>query len=351
MLTPEILKLYGLKTAEPLEIHDSSHGEQDRRLVYVVESPEWGKLAIKVTRNSFTTPERVRGWAELIEHYNKLGIYCPRIVRSRNGDYSAMVGGYLVYAEEYMRYEPANSWGELAAGKLQYKPELYKSIGLVAANPAPLVPWHTAFCLYDKFDETDEYDENFECAVKIREIYVSHIHEHADRMNRLFEAYCRRREEFEPVYRSLPKAVFQGDLNSSNVLVTQTGHFAGLIDFNLSGTETILNYAFCESFCSLDGGEGGIALLMDTAALRKRDRRTAQSLAWIGEHYKFTETEREAFNEYYNIVAPFRWTYQGFFMGLLTNRDRYPHGRKYAGLILDWMEYQATRKDVVDLLP
>ncbi|MBQ1643935.1 MAG: hypothetical protein II103_05335, partial [Treponema sp.] len=34
--------------------------------------------------------------------------------------------------------------------------------------------------------------------------------------------------------------MFQGDLNLSNVLVDH-GHFAGLIDFNLSGTDVNIN--------------------------------------------------------------------------------------------------------------
>lgn len=347
MITPEMLRLYGLETPQKLAVHDTSHGANDLRMVYVLESPEIGKLVIKITRNAFSTPERVRGWVELIEHYNHLGIYCPRILRNRNGEYSAFIDGYLVYAEEYMAHDLASERED----SLNYEPRLYESIGLVAANPAPLVPWNTAFCLFDKFDKTDEYDENLECAIMVRDLYANQIPEYAERVNKLFLEYCHRRERFEPLYRVLPKAVFQGDLNRSNILVNDTGGFAGLIDFNLSGTETILNYAFCESFCALDDGEAEIGLLMDPEALKERDRRTAQNLAWIGKHYQFTDAEREVFNEYYNIVAPFRWTYQGFFMRLLTNRDRYPDGRKYAGLIVDWMEYQATRKDVGDLLP
>lgn len=128
------------------------------------------------------------------------------------------------------------------------------------------------------------------------------------------------------------------------------GNFIGLIDFNLSGTETILNYAFCESFCYLED-DSEIDLLIDTEALKKRDEWTKQRLTWIGKYYKFTDAEKEAFNEYYNIVAPFRSPYHYLFISVLKNKEKYPEGRKYAGLILDWIEYQMTRDDVSGLLP
>ena len=314
MITPEMLRLYGLETPQKLAVHDTSHGANDLRMVYVLESRNW-EARNKDHKECFQHTRTGAGWVELIEHYNHLGIYCPGSYTTETVS-SAFIDGYLVYAEEYMAHDLASERED----SLNYEPRLYESIGLVAANPAPLVPWNTAFCLFDKFDKTDEYDENLECAIMVRDLYANQIPEYAERVNKLFLEYCHRRERFEPLYRVLPKAVFQGDLNRSNILVNDTGDFAGLIDFNLSGTETILNYAFCESFCALDDGEAEIGLLMDPEALKERDRRTAQNLAWIGKHYQFTDAEREVFNEYYNIVAPFRWTYQGFFMRLLTNR-------------------------------
>lgn len=91
-------------------------------------------------------------------------------------------------------------------------------------------------------------------------------------------------------------------------------------------------------------------MLLDSKELKKRDEWTAQRLAWIGRHYTFTDDEREVFNEYYNIVAPFRWPYHSLFLSILDNREKYPDGREYAGLILDWTEYQMTRKDGSSLL-
>lgn len=346
----KICRLYSNEKVKIIATYNSSRGKDDIRITYIAELPDCTRYAIKVTSNSFTTHERVKGWAELIEHYNNLGIYCPKILLNLNGEYSADLEGNLVYAEEFKKYSTADEAEQNVTGEKKYLRKLYESIGLVAANPAPFVPWRTAYCIFDLFDATDKYDENYECAITFRNFCCEHLPEYSSLAEKLFNEYCTRRDKFESRYRILPKSVFQGDINTSNILVDTSGDFIGMIDFNLSGTESILNYAFCESFCSLED-DSEIDLLLDTAALKKRDEITAQRLAWIGRHYSFKDEEREAFNEYYNIVAPFRWTYHSFFIKLLSNREKYPEGKKYAKSILDWVEYQMTRQDAVSLLP
>ncbi|MBP5729144.1 MAG: phosphotransferase, partial [Clostridia bacterium] len=48
-------------------------------------------------------------------------------------------------------------------------------------------------------------------------------------------------DQLKACYRNLPRCVFQGDENFSNILVDENRHFAGFIDFNLAGTEVIVN--------------------------------------------------------------------------------------------------------------
>ncbi len=54
------------------------------------------------------------------------------------------------------------------------------------------------------------------------------------------------RERIKKVYKHLPRCVIQGDLNGSNILI-KDGHFAGLIDFNMAGTEVNVNQFCCET--------------------------------------------------------------------------------------------------------
>jgi len=68
----EILPLYGSQQPQMITSHNTSRGDDDYRMVYIVEFPGAGdklgadnklcaddKLAIKVTKNASTTSERV----------------------------------------------------------------------------------------------------------------------------------------------------------------------------------------------------------------------------------------------------------------------------------------------------
>ena len=48
------------------------------------------------------------------------------------------------------------------------------------------------------------------------------------------------REKIMVVFDKLPRCVYQGDLNSTNELC-KDGHFVGLIDFNMAGTDVNIN--------------------------------------------------------------------------------------------------------------
>lgn len=74
-----------------------------------------------------------------------------------------------------MKYKPAAEREEAVSNDRKFEDALMESIGTVAADPAPLAKWNTAYCIYDKFDENDEYDENFDCAVRLTEYYRGRI--------------------------------------------------------------------------------------------------------------------------------------------------------------------------------
>lgn len=50
------------------------------------------------------------------------------------------------------------------------------------------------------------------------------------------------RRELKSFYKELPRCVFQGDENFSNLCVDENRRISGLFDFNMSGTEVIANY-------------------------------------------------------------------------------------------------------------
>ena len=349
---PGAFALYGIGEPEILQALDTSHGEKELRFVYLLRCPDGTKLALKVTRNAFTTPERVEGWAALVEHYNALGIYAPRFLKNMQKRYTARIGEFLIYAEEYIDGTMAEAPNETSNGKPDFRKSeagviMLETLGLVAAHSAPLVPWHTSWCLYDKFDDDEETDENLECASKLTAFISSDFPKYKRQAQAILETYCRLRAEFEPIYRALPKAVFQGDLGPNNVVLTNNGAFRGVCDFNLSGTETILNMMVCECRSCWSGTEKEkLAMLSDSCAKRSHDELTAQLLKHATKHYKFTDAEKRAFQTYYNITYPFRWQNYGFIKYHLREQ-----GGKCMPYILEWIEKQMSRDDAWQMLP
>ena len=191
------LALYG-EDVEQLAVQDTSRGEADQRRMITARCPDGRMLAVKAAKNSFTTPQRVQAWAALMEQYNRLGIYCPRMVPNRQGELCAWVDGFLVFAEEYAPFTPADRWkppsGKRGETSAHYEEALYRSIGEVATHSTSLVPWHTAYCLYDRFAPEDTTDENYECALALRDLYAQKYPALARRAQGLFDEYVRRRQ-------------------------------------------------------------------------------------------------------------------------------------------------------------
>ena len=111
------------------------------------------------------------------------------------------------------------------------------------------------------------------------------------------------RRQLKPIYKELPRCVFQGDENFSNLCVDENDQIVGLFDFNMSGTEVIANYlannAFMGHFCYEDEildkhtPKEVLQILLD--AFRR-------STALIREHYSFTEQEFSAYLLYGKIA-------------------------------------------------
>ena len=342
----EIAKCYGENDFSIIKEIDSSRGDEDKRYTYLIKFDDGLELAIKVCQNDFTTPERILGWQKTCEHYLNLGIYCPQIVKNRNGGYSENIifgdENYIVYAEEMKKYKTQEEFEGDVAPDIPVRDSVRESVGLVASSGQELVPWHSAYCVFVKFSEYELTDENYETA----EIFCNTVRENYPQYNeyvdRIWDMYIAKRTQFEPIYHKLPKAVFQGDLNPTNVLVDDEGKFAGLIDFNLSGTETVLCYILLPEVCLYNLQCEDLEYLTDEDFLKKCDDFLYDNLRKINKHYKFSDYERENFNLCYNAIVPFC-----FYMtvGLLKWVIREKKDER-VDKILDWVYYQLSRDDM-----
>lgn len=323
---------------------DSSRGDMDKRCTVLVEYNDGVKLAIKITNNGFTTPERINGWKELSQEYLESGIYTPQIVSGISGTcffYTEIDNEkYIVYAEEQKKYKCANEF-EPPVRFQDYADDMIQTIGIIANYGTKLVPWHSAYCVYDKFCDEDETDENYECAQNICMLFRKNTKGYDDIIDKIWNTYTELRMSFVDEYRALPCATFQADLNETNILLTKDGKFVGLIDFNTSGTETILNYALCECISSPSRKEE-LEELMNETSLKKADDELNHYMELVKKHYQFTEAEINAYLKLYHMIVPFRWpTYCLFRWAIKEKKEEYYRA------ILQWMLYQLTRDDII----
>jgi len=335
----EVLRLYSPKTPNDYTVSDNSRGQDDKRFIIFADYPNQGKVVLKAARNSFSTPKRVAVWAELAEHYNKRGIYAPRFLRCENGEYGVMCGSYCVWAEEFAKYTPDETVLDEASAKARLK-----ALGRVAAVSAPLTPWSSPYAMFDKFCVLDEAPEIYENGLYIMREISGKFPQFASRAASIMKEYKRRRTAFEPIYRALPKAAFQADMNCSNLLF-DAGKFAGLMDFNLSGTDAVLSYVFYESnYINFD--EELAEVKRGALRIHALEERTRRNLAYVSEEYCFGDSERSAFNTFYNLAVPF-WNYN-----FILYKDWLREcGGKAVPRILDYIEFHLTREDVGGWIP
>ena len=319
----EILALFIEEKPADVQLIETSRGETDFREAAVcrwdkgVLPPELGdRIVLKLADNSFTNPERIEMWERLSEEYRKRGWYCPRFLRARDGQYPRVeYKGRLcaVYGEEFARYPAAESFAAediSPEGRYVYLDDLLRMNGEIASAHLAFTDLPSAWCLFTVFDTADAEDEVMEnarkwmaCAEKLPEAFQGQV-------RRIRDRWLENRRYLEGEYSRLPTSVFQADLNSTNVLVDEDRRFAGIMDFNLAGRETFLNYLFREVpfiFGRHDGvpaAENG----QPRSVTREILRAIVYALHVVKERYVFSEAEKELALPLFRCLFPLWFT-------------------------------------------
>ncbi|MCR4622020.1 MAG: phosphotransferase [Clostridiales bacterium] len=273
---------------------DTSRGESDFRITFIVDTHAGSKYVLKLADNDFTFPEKISVWRRTAEEYRKLGYYCPEIFRDRSGGFPVIdFRGHscAVYAEEYAPYRPAADRAcddsELNRLYESYKRDIWRMTARVAAQYFDYTEYPSAYCLFETFCPSDKTDEVLENALEWRKCADALPYEFGKQVEMIWRLWTDNRVKLEPVYRRLPTSVFQADLNSTNILLDDAGRFVGVYDFNLCGRDVFLNYLMREC---------------DGAAEIREALRTAS------ECYRFSDIEKETALMLYRCLKPLWYT-------------------------------------------
>lgn len=340
--TDIIFKRYLSGKITACKVIDSSHCETDKRFTYILDTDIGEHIAVKFSNNCFTTPERIRAWKYLASLYNKTGVYAPNILCDKNGciynEHIENNDRFIVYAEEKMVYREPKEFGINAGVVSLYLEDMIKATAKIAKQSTFLPEFPSAWCIYDKFCDDDETDETYYWQYEFYKFILEKAPDFRKRAERIWNRFTEFYESFQTQYRALPQAFFQGDIG--NALLDENKKFVGVFDFNIAGTETILNYFFRE-FCRVHIDKNEIDRLNDADFLCGKDKDMRTRLDIIKKYYPFSIAEAAAFPTYYNMVYPLECDVCQTFQRVIREGNS-----RRTGFILDWIEYQQTRNDI-----
>ena len=274
---------------------DTSRGDSDFRVTFIVETDSGEKYVLKLADNDFTFPEKIAVWQRCADEYRRLGYYCPKIFWDRSGRFPTVAfrnRKCTAYAEEYALFRSvedriADNPGKNDALYDSYKRDIWKMTARIAAQYFDYTDYPSAYCLFETFCPSDKTDEVLENALNWKEYADTLPGVFREQTERIWKLWTDNRAVLEKVYKKLPSSVFQADLNATNILLDGEGRFAGIYDFNLCGRDVFLNYLMRET-----SGVAGIC----------------EALAIASEYYRFSETEKDTALMMYRCLKPLWYT-------------------------------------------
>ncbi len=348
----EINKMIALFHTEELiscKWEDTWTEEEDSRTIIYVEVPE-GKFVIKAAANKFTTSERVNGWIEMIENYREMGYYCPMLQKSLNGKYAEVLEvdgkAFVVWEEEFAKYSlPKNVENKPRTpdGKrFVFEEELWEFVAKVGQKHFTNT-WGDSMYVRLIPVPGEKTDEVTECVEKFESLIREKTPKFIGRMERVLKLFQKNKEKLEQVYFSLPTSVFQADTWDDNVLLDEDGHFRGILDYNLSGKDTMINMALEAGWYGSRGVQWPEKDENTVEGMNRKDRDAwlasfMISLRVFRNYYDFTETEAEAMTLLYRYVL--------IYYDVNEAVEKHFEDTGKMNLIFDFLEEELTRTDI-----
>ncbi|MGI6157448.1 MAG: phosphotransferase [Saccharofermentanales bacterium] len=279
---------------------DTSHGLSDIRINFYVNK-DW---IIKIHSKNDLNQAVFLELRKVIENYNKSGIYAPRYHPASDGYYLyefCFEGReFLAWTEEYAPYESADfdNYSEEVKIDVLEKTAKYMRLNTNKDLMSRYSMWSIIeLAAWD--EEIDEKEENYRL---LREALLS-VNQ-SDLISQLDELNTCCRKRIKKAWPQLRKCSIQGDLNATNILLDH-GKFAGLIDFNMAGTEVNINNILNETRYDLSMAD--FENLTAKEIYKKMTNYREHLLFHIFKFYEPDKHEKNAWDDYRKIVDLFLW--------------------------------------------
>ena len=240
---------------------------------------------------------------KIVLRYREIGIYAPKLIKTKSA------GFIYTYTREHIVYRcyveecaPYKLYKSPIDGSMDYtfRKSVVEHMGKLAKkfSNEDLSLTRSMWSLIElgPFDvDKDEKQENID-----RLSEALRVCRYDERQAQLIKMNTYHRMQIEKYLQQLPRCVYQGDLNESNILVDEQGNFSGIIDFNMFGTEVNINcflnetmyYLECEDFETLSAKE----------IFRKMNLEQNQLLKGIIKEYPLNALERAMWQHYRKII-------------------------------------------------
>lgn len=293
----QILKEYDIVGDSIEKLDDTSRNDEDIRQQYLINH----SYVMKLNTAALVSEKFLDDISRVIERYRKIGVWVPRLIRKTDGKFLAEmeIDGrtYYVYVEEYAIYKIAKD----VKDEDKLKREIMEHIGVLAAEYSGVdlmeTPsmW-TILDLHPLDKEVDESQDNLNRLITVlKEKNREKEIEILERENK------KARQMLQKWYRKLPRCVYQGDLNFTNVLINDEEEFKGLIDFNMAGTEVNINNFLHETAYFLQ--EEDFVELSAEEIYDKMNEKQELLMEIILRNYSLNEDEKRCLPLYKKIIG------------------------------------------------
>lgn len=110
----------------------------------------------------------------------------------------------------------------------------------------------------------------------------------------------------------MPTSIFQADINSSNILLKENGDFVGILDFNLAGKDTFINYLFREIPYVFGPDNGPSNYETEKLSIKSDNENTISRILYtiqvVKKFYAFSDVEKELALPLYRCIRPLWFT-------------------------------------------